>query len=452
MRIESLTSRLLVGALVWLALMLTAGGVVLTLAFRDTVEKGFVERLDSMLRAMVATVEVNGDTVTFTRPVGEPRFERVFSGWYWQIADDGGLLLRSRSLWDQALPVHTPEGDGPLEISSAAGPEGAPLVVVERDLIFPDRARPVHVLIAADRREIDHEVSRFRLLLTAASALMGVGLLVAVVIQVRFGLRPLKLLADELEEVRRGTRPRLGRGHPTEIAPLAEAMNAVLDHDAALIERARTHVGNLAHGLKTPLSVLKAESQGHDPDPVVVAEQVTAMDRLVQHHLGRAAAAASAHALGARLAVAPVLADLGRVLPRIHADKDVTFDCRVEGDPSFPGERQDLEEILGNLMDNAGKWAASMVRITAAESEGGLRLTVEDDGPGMAEEQVAEASRRGARFDEMTPGWGLGLSIVADLVALHGGSLSFGRSPLGGLAVTVKMPLSKDFLTSPNSR
>lgn len=432
-RLESLTARLLAGALVWLALMLGAGGLVLTHAFRSSVENTFVERLDGLLRAMVASVEPQGDTVRFLRPLGEPRFELIYSGWYWQIAEQGRILARSRSLWDEALPIH-PGGEGTREVSTVDGPGHTRLLMVERDLAFPGATRALHIQVAADGAEVNREVARFGILLAASLGLMGLGLLVAVVIQVRFGLRPLRLLVEQLDQVRSGARARLGDGHPTEIAPLVQAMNAVLDHDAELIERARTHVGNLAHGLKTPLSVINAAAD----DPGVVTAQVQAMTRMVEHHLARAGAATgSARALGARVPVTPVLDELRRALARIHADRDLDIAVAATGSPAFAGERQDLEEILGNLMDNACKWARSRVRAHAVDIKGGLLLTVEDDGPGMSEEDAALASARGTRLDEMTPGWGLGLSIVADLAALHGGRLEFGRSELGGLKVAL---------------
>ncbi|MBI2236099.1 MAG: sensor histidine kinase [Magnetospirillum sp.] len=438
----SIGSRLLIGALAWLALMMSVGGVVLTLAVHETVEETFVERLDSLLRAMLAGLEPGGEQgLRVAKPLGEPRFEQIYSGWYWQVADGKDILIRSRSLWEEVLPVHAGPGDGTRISIDLPGHGGVTLLMVERDLAWPGLDRPLHLQVAADRGEVDREVARFGTVLAVSLALMGMGLMAAVYIQVRYGLRPLRRLAGELDEVRRGVRARLGGGQPVEVAPLVEAMNGVLDHDATLIERARTHVGNLAHGLKTPLSILKAEASGEGPpNPAVVAEQVTAMDRLVRHHLARASAAtASARALGAHTAVAPVLNDIRRAIERIHAGKALAIELCVEGDPDFPGERQDLEEMLGNLMDNACTWATGRVRAGAASEHGRLRLTVEDDGPGMSEADAADASRRGARLDEMVPGWGLGLAIVADLTALHGGRLAFGRSELGGLRVTVEV-------------
>lgn len=437
-RPASLATRLVLWALVWLALLLAIGGVVLSAAFRETVERSFENRLDALARAMVAAVEVTPEGVTMPRSLGDPRFERIYSGWYWQISGRGERPLRSRSLWDARLEVHPTEGA--RQTRRAVGPGGEPLLVVEQDVDFPDAGGPVHLLIAGDLREVAGEVRGFDLLLAASMAVLALGLVIATLLQVRFGLRPLRRLVGELDRVRAGEGARLEGGHPREIAPLVEAMNAVLDHDEALIERARTHLGNLAHALKTPLSILKAEVRD-GADLAAVGDQVRTMDRLIHHHLARASAAAgSGRALGARLAVAAVLDEMRTALQRIYADKAIAIDAAADPQALFRGRREDLEEILGNLLDNACKWGRAQVRARAAAASGELILTVEDDGPGLSEEEAREASRRGARLDQMTPGWGLGLAIVADLVALHGGTVGFGRSDLGGLKVEVRLP------------
>ena len=439
MRTASLSVRLVAGAMIWLAAILAAGGGVLALAFRDSVEQEFSHRLDAMLRAMIAATEIAPDgTVALVRPLGDPRFDQIFSGWYWQISEPSGRQIRSRSLWDSAIA--TSNGGGDLETRHWDGPNGEPLLVAERDLLFPGASGPVHLLIAGDLREVRDGVRRFDLLLLSALGLLGLGMVIAILIQVRFGLRPLRAMVADLDAVRDGQRSRLTGRYPQEVAPLAEAMNAVLETDAELIERARTHVGNLAHGLKTPLAVMATEMSG-TPDKAVVNAQVEAMRRLIEHHLGRASAVAGAgRVLGAKVPVAEVAEALAGVLARVFADQRLAFTLELEADAGFRGHREDLEEILGNLMENACKWAASQVRVSARATPDGLILGVEDDGPGMAADRAAEASRRGMRFDEMASGWGLGLSIVADLVAVNGGSMEFGRSDLGGLAVTLRMP------------
>lgn len=433
----ALSTRLILGAAVWLVLILAMGGGVLTWAFRDTVENEFSRRLDAVLNGMIASMATTADGgVTLTHALGDPRFEQVYSGWYWQITEPSGRLLRSRSLWDSTLQ---PMGiDTKLHLSRSKGPNGEPLLIAERDIEFPDIDGFVHVLVAGDLREVSDGVGQFNLLLVSALGLLGAGLVVAILIQVRFGLRPLRMLAADLDAVRHGEHPRLSDRYPKEVAPLAEAMNGVLDKDAELIERARRHVGNLAHGLKTPLAVISVEMEG-DPNRRVLREQVQVMRRLIEHHLGRASAVAGAS--GRIGAVAPVVAtarDVAKVLGKVFADKKLAIDIVVDDDVIFPGHREDLEEILGNLMENACKWASSRVRLSAEQNERQVLLFVEDDGPGMSAEQAAEASRRGKRFDEIAPGWGLGLSIVSDLVEVTGGTLSFEKSSLGGLKVCIE--------------
>lgn len=441
LRLDSLRGRLILGAVVWIALALAVGGAVLSGAFRDSVERSFHQRLEAHLRGLAAGVDIHPDgTAAVARPAGEPRFEQPYSGWYWQVSDGTGALARSRSLWDFALAVAAAESPGATHRHTEAGPRGETLMVVERDLAYPGRARPLHVAVAADRAEVAGEVRSFHVLLAASLGGLGLGLVVAVALQVGYGLRPLARLAGALQAVRAGGR--IGDDYPSEIAPLAKALNSVLDHDARLIEGARTHVGNLAHALKTPLAVLKAElGAGRAADPAVMAAQVTRMNALVEQNLARARAeASSARAVGMRVAAAEVAAEVASVLRRAHAGRAVAIVLDCAADAVFVGDREDLAEMLGNLMDNACKWAAAQVLVTARAEGGGLVVAVEDDGPGLDPVQARLAGARGTRLDEATPGSGLGLSIVADRVALYGGRVEMGRAALGGLRAALHVP------------
>jgi signal transduction histidine kinase len=269
---------------------------------------------------------------------------------------------------------------------------------------------------------------------------MGIGMAIAVVVQVRYGLRPLRKMATDLKAVREGTRARLAGHYPREVAPLAEAMNGVLDKDAELIERARTHVGNLAHGLKTSLSVMAAESEGAADRDMLLA-QIGNMRRLIEHHLGRASAVAGAgRSFGPGVPVRPVAASIAGALGKIFADRKLTIEVDMTSDMVFRGHREDLEEILGNLMENACKWAKSIVKVSAREAGNECLLSVEDDGPGMSPAEAGAAAQRGKRLDEKSTGWGLGLSIVSDLVQVNGGAMTLSRSDLGGLSVAVRLP------------
>jgi signal transduction histidine kinase len=267
-----------------------------------------------------------------------------------------------------------------------------------------------------------------------------------VILQVRVGLQPLFRLRREVADVRMGKAEALAADYPVELAPLATELNALLVHNHEVVERQRTHVGNLAHALKTPLSVMLSEAELRPADPLaeVVTRQAQIMREQVDHHLRRARAAARAQGSGERTEVAPVLDELARTLERIFGDRGVRIDWDAEDSLNFRGERQDLLEIAGNAMENACKWCKRRVKAYAEPAAGGLlRLVVEDDGPGLPPERRAEVLRRGARLDESAPGSGLGLSIVDDLAKAYGGSVALGESPLGGLKVEVRLPLAE---------
>lgn len=436
----SLSVRLVTAATLWIAAMFAIGGAVLANAFRNVVEQEFAHRLDAMLNGLISTTEINVDgTVVVVRPLGDIRFDQVFSGWYWQVTEPGGRQVRSRSLWDSVI---TPIGNRTeLRRRRIAGPNGEPLLVVERDAAFANANGPVQFLVAGTLHEVNDGVRRFDFLLLGSLGLMGIGMALAILIQVRYGLRPLRVLAEDLRAVRQGERLRLSGRYPREIAPLASAMNDVLDKDVELIERARSHVGNLAHGLKTSLAIVAAELP-RVAEREVLTEQVEVMRRLIEHHLGRASAVAGiGRMLGTKVSVREIATGVAGALAKIFADRDLTIDIEIAEGVTFQGHREDLEEIVGNLLENACKWAKSHVRISARERSGSLMLHIDDNGPGMSTEQTAKAARRGKRLDEMAPGWGLGLSIVADLVDVNGGALTFGRSTLGGLSVLICFPL-----------
>ncbi|GEP56777.1 sensor histidine kinase [Reyranella soli] len=437
-RATSLVVRLILAAAAWLLLLLAVGGIVLALAFRGAVEEEFSYRLDAILKTIVASIEVvPGGGFAMSRPLGDPRFDRLYSGWYWQVTQPDGRQLRSRSLWDSSIPV---EPGGPdMQVRRAEGPNQEKLLVVERDVEFPGQQGAAHVLVASDLREVSGGVQRFELLLMLALGTLAFGMIVAIVIQVRYGLRPLRQMLADLRSVREGAAARLSGRYPSEIAPLADGMNDVLDKDSELIERARTHVGNLAHALKTPLAVVSAEVQGN-ADRTVLTKQVQLMRRLIEHHLGRARASAGTGRLGLKTPVRSVAEAVRAVLAKIYQERGLEVDVDIPPGAMFRGHREDLEEIFGNLMENACKWAIRRVRVSAQQAQDNLLIRVEDDGPGISAERQAELLRRGRRLDEKSPGWGLGLAIVSDLVHLNGGELAFSKSELGGLCVDVALP------------
>jgi signal transduction histidine kinase len=297
-------------------------------------------------------------------------------------------------------------------------------------------------LAAEDRSSVNRDVQGFVAATAAAFIILGAGLIVAIIVQVRVGLRPLFELRREVAAVRRGQAERLAATYPSELTPLADELNALVDHNREVVERQRTHVGNLAHALKTPISVMIAES-GQRPGPLaeVVARQAEAMRQQVDHHLRRARAAARTQGQGERTSVAEVLDELTRTLQRIFSDKGVVIDWDADDDLYFLGERQDLLEIAGNAVENACKWCKGRVKVRAeAAGPERFRLIVEDDGQGLPLDRRAEVLQRGARLDETAPGSGLGLSIIDELARAYGGALELGDSSLGGLRLITDLP------------
>ncbi|HEY8516230.1 MAG TPA: ATP-binding protein [Candidatus Binatia bacterium] len=439
MKRRSLRTRLLAVSTLWLVLALAGGGVALSLAFRASAQSAFQSQLDSLLLAVVAALEAPPEApLQMRREVPDARFEQVYSGWYWQVTD-GAQELRSRSLWDERLP----SGVGGVESTdgTVAGPRGEPLKIVRRELRFPGREQPIVVTLAGPEQALRSQTARFDRLLALSLGVLGVGLVATVALQIAYGLRPLRRLAHDVAEVRAGRRARLGTDYPSEVEPLARAIDELLDHDARLLERARASAADLAHALKTPLAVVAVEAERTGPDAArTIAAQVAAMSRLIDHHLTRAAAAGAHGVPGARCDVRPVIERLRDTLLRLHAERELALEVGVAGELSFAGEREDLEEMLGNLLENACKWARTRVVAQARAVDGRLRLEVEDDGPGIDAAQTDAALQRGTRLDDAKPGSGLGLAIAADLAALYGGSLALEASALGGLCARLELP------------
>lgn len=447
----SLARRLIVLAAAWSLAVLAVAGISLSTFFSHAAMARFDDELSNTVDGLLAGTSVGGGRVT--PPVSDdPRTLRAYSGDYWQIATPSGgdlrAVARSRSLWDRALAA-PPGGAAALAKAQgralfydSAGPMGQPLRVAAMQGRLPDLAPPLVFMAAEDRSPVNRDVRAFATTIAGFLVLLGAGIIAAVFLQVRVGLAPLFALRREVAAVRTGRSERVVGDYPSELEPLASELNALMAHNQEVVERQRTHVGNLAHALKTPLSVLLTEARqqpGRLAD--VVSRQAEAMSHQVDHHLRRARAAARAQGQGERTPVAPVLAELSRTLERIFRDKSLSIDWRCPDDLCFQGERQDLLEVAGNVMENACKWCVGRVRVNGGpESSRQLFLTVEDDGPGLMAEQREEVLRRGARLDESAPGSGLGLAIVDELVRAYGGSVTLSASALGGLRLALVLP------------
>jgi signal transduction histidine kinase len=456
MRRSSLATRLFLSATAWVVVILLITGVILSSVYRDATERAFDRRLNLYLRTLVAEVATPDEPPDHQfQSLGEPLFELPLSGWYWQIIrtdTDKEEARASRSLWDKKLPKLEDHG---AELSAAGirlgyveGPEAQTLRMVERPVDLGADGKFL-VDVAGDASEIFDETRSFDYYLGGTFVALSIVLVLTTIFQVRFGLAPLKRISDSIADIRSGRAERLEGEFPVEIAPLARETNALIDANREIVERARTHVGNLAHAIKTPLSVIVNEAAAHSSDlfATKVLEQADVMRDQVAHHLERARIAARLTIVGTIAEVGPVVDALRRTMEKIHRDRGVAIEVSARSKARFRGERQDLEEMAGNLVDNACKWATSRVFIEVLveqPAEPGatpmLRIIVDDDGRGLSEKERAQVSRRGQRLDESKPGSGLGLSIVVDLASLYGGSLTLGRAPIGGLRAELLLP------------
>ena len=452
-KLDSLAARLIAAAAVWTVLGLAVGGFTLSNVYRTTIAARFDEQLKSDLDELIAAAEPAADgSVSLAGRDADPRYARIYSGAYWQITPVGASAknaLASRSLWDKSItPTNTRTVDGVI-YGYASGPEDQSLRVLGRRIEFAAPAgqtTPNHaytILVAGDQAQIEADSKRFNGTLIWSFVVLGAGLIAAIFLQVRIGLRPLRRLSEALARIRDGNSRRLEGHFPNEIEPLARELNSLIEHNTEVIRRARTHVSNLAHSLKTPLSVLASEA-AEAPKPLgdTISHQVTGMRRQIDHYLSRARAAGALDVIGNRTPVLPVMEDLVRVLKRIHADRGVAIEFDCPPNLSFRGERQDLEEMVGNLLDNACKWAKSRVRASANRDGAVLEIRVDDDGHGLQPEDRARVLERGERLDESVPGSGLGLAIVHDISRLYGGELILGESALGGLEARLRLPIS----------
>jgi signal transduction histidine kinase len=454
MRTNSLALRLFLSATVWTGLILLVTGFALSGLYRNSVERGFDRRLGVYLKTLVADLAAPDVPLEKTgQMLGEPLFELPLSGWYWQVTRQDRSkpeVTSSRSLWDRNVP-HLGDQDASPDLDGtrkayAQGPEDQRLRLVERDVDLGDDGRFL-VAVAGDASELDDEISAFNWAIATTFMSLAAVLLLTTLFQVRFGLAPLSRISRALAAIRSGKAEKLEGRFPVEIEPLARETNALLESNREIVERARTHVGNLAHALKTPLSVMINEAAARPDDPLAgkVQEQIGIMREQVTRHLERARIAARVAVVGTITDVVPVVQSVARTVEKTQRDKVLAIELDIQGEAQFRGERQDLEEMVGNLVDNAGKWASSRVSIEVLLEQPqpgrqAVRIVVDDDGPGLTPAQREQVARRGQRLDESKPGSGLGLSIVVELARLYGGALNLGTAPIGGLRAELVLP------------
>ena len=451
---NSLAVRLILTAAVWSAAALAIAAFVLVTLERKTIERRFEAALGIHAKAIIGEIsalepgQIAGADI---KTVSEPRFDLPLHGWYWQVTSkpDSEVLATSPSLVGErleALPAGDAYSDGPARSGGLIGPNQDYLRAVEYDIVFEDSAYAV--VVAAETSSVDNEVAAFRNNLLVTFGIFGIGLIAAIFIQVKIGLRPLSRLREEMGAIRGGETEQLEGDYPVEIAPVVEELNALVSANSEIVDRARTQVGNLAHALKTPLSVIKNEARATGtPEMSKVSEQADVMRHQVDMYLDRARKAAQRRVIGAVTEIGPVLERLRRVMERLHRDRGLQIDLYVEPDLKSRCEAQDFEEMLGNLLDNACKWADQKVLINALsigktrrKGRAMLSVIVEDDGPGLPADKREEALQRGKRLDESVPGTGLGLSIVSDLAEVYGGELRLGDGQMSGLRAELRLP------------
>ncbi|MCZ7595271.1 MAG: ATP-binding protein [Hyphomicrobium sp.] len=459
MRFNSLAFRLFATAAAWTLLVLPIAGFIIYRLYRDDVQTSFDGQLLKLVNAItVDSMGSSGDAQPLPPSnLYEPLFEVTHSGWYWQIlplTPRGGRKLVSPSLATWSLPSPAAKSIEPdpsgARWMNAKGPKGEPLRLVEViDTLGHEPGKPSYSIVVAGPQDwLDHLVANFRYRLTTALALAGLGLVAVTLFQVRFGLLPLRQIERGLAGIRSGTATTLEGDLPAEIEPLQWELNALIRSNQAIVDRARTQVGNLAHALKTPLAVIANEARTDKTgigDKIV--EQAEIMKQSVTRYLDRARMAARVGVIGRVTPAAPVIEPLVRTLQRIHQEKGVVIKVDCPAEARFSGEKQDLEEMLGNLLDNACKWAKREVELTvevppstSRAKNRRLAITVADDGPGLSEEERARIGKRGLRLDETKPGSGLGLSIVLELAHSYGGTCELAPAPQGGLAVHLNLP------------
>ena len=439
LRTLPIASRMLATSLILVVLVIPVAGLLLSYNLREAVNTAFDERLESLLNVVLAGIEYDRqtDTLALNQRLGDARFDQVFSGWYWQISDNASRVLTSRSLWDQRLPLTA----GPqLQYSTISGPNGETLRKLERDVRLPRLPVTLHVAVAADLSEVDAALVRFEQLLWLSLVSLGILLLLGIWCQLHWGLEPLRRIRSNLQAVERGDCERLDTDLPEELNNLATAINTVLERDRQLMSRARTAAGNLAHAIKTPVSVMMTTTEQLPASQrETMASELKRLNEAVRHHLARASAAGPV-VLRPRVTLSVALEPVFNGISRLAERKNIAFQKPEVPPLQLQIDAQDLQEIVGNLLENALRWATSKVVMAIYSEADNLHLSIMDDGPGMSSQSRDEALQRGGRLDEQRSGSGLGLAIVSELIQLYDGQLQLKPSPMGGLLVTVCLP------------
>jgi signal transduction histidine kinase len=428
-------------AALWISVLLLGGGIALDRVLADAITRNFDDGMNYVLTAMISSAEIGPDgEVLFNRPLADQRFLEPNSGLYYQISARGHEDWRSRSLWDRALKVDAGHADQNFHVYNSKQFPDEDLRIMERTILLPGSNTRWMFMVAQAREGLDSQIKTLRSTLFKSFALLALGLMVMAALQTIYGLLPLRKVRKEIVRMRGAEKSRVTEPMPIEVLPMVEELNALLAHNERQAEEARTHAGNLAHALKTPLTVIMNAATAQAPDlGETVIREATTMRRQVDHHLARARAVGRRGAAQSRADVWPSLQAVERAVARLYHEARIDMD----GDKTTAVrvERQDLDELLGNLVENAAKYGGGSVFATVQRAGSMIEILVEDDGRGIPEEARTRIFDRGARLDSGKPGTGLGLAIVRDVAEIYGGTVGLEESEdLGGLLVRLRLP------------
>jgi signal transduction histidine kinase len=428
-------------AAIWIAALLLIGGFALDRVLTASIVDNFDDQLEYVLNSMIAASEIGPDgEVRFNRPPANQRFLEPYSGVYFQVSGEGADTFASRSLWDRRLQVREAHNDVDVHTYDSYEFGNEPLRIVERDVILPGSEIRWRFQVAQSREMIDAQIRELRGTLIWSFAALGAGLLILAALQTVYGLWPLRRVRREVAAIRSGSDTRISTAFPAEIRPLTDEINQLLAHSEEQAEEARRHAGNLAHALKTPLTVITNAATAKAPDLAdTVCREAIVMRRQVDHHLARARAIGRRASAQARSTVWESVEAVQRAVDRLY--EEVTVDAAGKKDAQVRVERQDLDEMVGNLVENAAKYGGGRVFVTVEPSDGMVDILVEDDGRGIPEREREAIFDRGARLDTDKPGTGLGLAIVRDVAEIYGGRIALETSEdLGGLLARLSLP------------
>lgn len=441
---KSLIGRIISLSIFWIILALLATAILLAQLYQDHIEEHYDAHVFTHVEELIAAVYTDDEgRVRLHREPTDPRFHRPRSGWYWEVLSGDAPLLKSASLGEEQLVMHASSLDENHSVQMVFGPEGQNLRANVVHVAYAKEPNSLTFIATAPQFQITDDVHDYGTHVLMSFLVLAIGLSIAVVVQVRVALRPLRAIRQEISDIKSGTALRLSRDFPADVQPLVDELNFLLDHNEMLLKRARNQLGDLAHAVKTPLTVIRNEARTmENRQGQLILEQTHVMAGSIDHYLSRARIYGKKDAIGYRTSVRSAIADLIYAVGHIYKDRDVNIQLLCAEDVWFRGEAQDLEEMAGNLLDNACKWAKSEVTVRCEADGDRLKLIIEDDGPGIPGEDRQDVMRRGRKLDESRPGHGHGLGIVRDIANLYGGSLELGIGDLGGLRATLTLPSS----------